>query len=36
VDRLTKMAHFIPVKTTYKGPQLAGLLIAPREGGGVR
>jgi hypothetical protein len=22
VDRLTKVAHFIPVKTTYKGPQL--------------
>jgi hypothetical protein len=28
VDRLTKMAHFIPVKTTYKGPQLAGLYRA--------
>jgi hypothetical protein len=23
VDRLTKVAHFIPVKTTYTGPQLA-------------
>jgi hypothetical protein len=23
VDRLTKVAHFIPVKTTYSGPQLA-------------
>jgi hypothetical protein len=23
VDRLTKIAHFIPVKTTYFGPQLA-------------
>jgi hypothetical protein len=23
VDRLTKVAHFIPVKTTYKGSQLA-------------
>jgi hypothetical protein len=22
VDRLTKVAHFIPVKTTYKIPQL--------------
>jgi hypothetical protein len=22
VDRLTKVAHFIPVKTTYKGSQL--------------
>jgi hypothetical protein len=28
VDRLTKVAHFIPVKTTYKGPQLAGLYRA--------
>jgi transposase InsO family protein len=25
VDRLTKVAHFIPVKTTYSGPQLAEL-----------
>ena len=23
VDRLTKVAHFIPVKTTYRGDQLA-------------
>jgi transposase InsO family protein len=23
VDRLTKVAHFIPIKTTYKGSQLA-------------
>jgi hypothetical protein len=23
VDRLTKVAHFVPVKTTYSGPQLA-------------
>jgi hypothetical protein len=23
VDRLTKVTHFIPVKTTYSGPQLA-------------
>jgi transposase InsO family protein len=23
VDRLTKVAHFIPVKTTYSGPQVA-------------
>jgi hypothetical protein len=22
VDQLTKVAHFIPVKTTYSGPQL--------------
>jgi transposase InsO family protein len=25
VDLLTKVAHFIPVKTTYSGPQLAEL-----------
>jgi hypothetical protein len=25
VDRLTKVAHFIPIKTTYSGPQLAEL-----------
>jgi hypothetical protein len=25
VDRLTKVAHFRPVKTTYTGPQLAEL-----------
>jgi hypothetical protein len=28
VDRLTKVAHFIMVKTTYKGSQLAELYIA--------
>jgi hypothetical protein len=28
VDRLTKVAHFIPVKTMYTGPQLAELYIA--------
>jgi hypothetical protein len=27
VDRLIKVAHFIPVKTTYSGPQLAELYI---------
>jgi hypothetical protein len=27
VDRLTKMAHFIPIKTTYPGPQLAKLYM---------
>jgi hypothetical protein len=27
VDRLTKVAHFIPVKTTYKGSQLAELYM---------
>ena len=27
VDHLTKVAHFIPVKTTYKGNQLASLYI---------
>jgi transposase InsO family protein len=25
VDRLSKVAHFIPIKTTYSGPQLAEL-----------
>jgi hypothetical protein len=25
MDRLTKVAHFIPVKTTYSGSQLAEL-----------
>jgi hypothetical protein len=25
VDRLTKVAHIIPIKTTYSGPQLAKL-----------
>ena len=28
VDRLTKVAHFIPVKTTYSGPKLAELYIS--------
>jgi transposase InsO family protein len=28
VDRLIKVAHFIPVKTTYSGPQLAELYIS--------
>jgi transposase InsO family protein len=28
VDRLTKVAHFIPVKTTYKESQLAELYMA--------
>jgi hypothetical protein len=28
VDRLTKVAHFIPVKTTYFVPQLAELYIS--------
>jgi hypothetical protein len=27
VDRLTKVAHFIPVKTTYSGPQLEELYM---------
>jgi hypothetical protein len=27
VDRLTKVAHFIPIKTTYPGPQLAELYM---------
>jgi IS30 family transposase len=27
VDRLTKVAHFIPVKITYSGPQLAELYM---------
>ena len=27
VDRLTKVAHFLPVKTTYTGPQLAALYM---------
>jgi hypothetical protein len=27
VDRLTKVAHFIPVKTTYSGLQLAELYM---------
>jgi hypothetical protein len=28
VDRLTKVSYFIPVKTTYKGSQLAELYMA--------
>jgi transposase InsO family protein len=28
VDRLTKVAHFIPVNTTYSGPQLADLYMS--------
>jgi hypothetical protein len=28
VDRLTKVAHFIPVNTTYSGPQLAELYMS--------
>jgi hypothetical protein len=28
VDRLAKVAHFIPVKTTYKVSQLAELYMA--------
>jgi IS30 family transposase len=28
VDRLTKVAHFIPMKTTYSRPQLAKLYIS--------
>jgi hypothetical protein len=28
VDRLTKVAHFIPVNTTYPGPQLAELYMS--------
>jgi hypothetical protein len=28
VDRFSKVAHFIPVKTTYKGSKLAELYIA--------
>jgi transposase InsO family protein len=27
VDRLTQVAHFIPIKTTYSGPQLAELYM---------
>jgi hypothetical protein len=27
VDRLTKVAHFIPVKTTYSGPELAEMYM---------
>jgi hypothetical protein len=28
VDRLTKVAHLIPVKTIYSGPQLAELYMS--------
>jgi transposase InsO family protein len=28
MDRLTKVAHFIPVKTTYSGPQLTELYMS--------
>jgi hypothetical protein len=28
VDRLTKFAHFIPIRTTYKGSQLADLYLS--------
>jgi hypothetical protein len=28
VDQLTNVAHFIPVKTTYSGPQLAELYMS--------
>jgi hypothetical protein len=28
VDRLTKVAHFIHIKTTYSGPQLAELYMS--------
>jgi hypothetical protein len=28
VDRLTKVAHYIPIKTTYSGPQLAELYMS--------
>jgi transposase InsO family protein len=28
VNQLTKVAHFIPVKTTYSGPQLAELYMS--------
>jgi transposase InsO family protein len=28
VDQLTKVAHFIPVKTTYSGPQLIELYMS--------
>ena len=27
VDRLTKVAHFLPIKTTYRGPKLAELYM---------
>jgi hypothetical protein len=28
VDRLARVAHFIPIKTTYFGPQLAELYMS--------
>ena len=28
IDRLTKVAHFIPVKTEFHGPKLAELYIS--------
>jgi hypothetical protein len=28
MDQLTKVAHFIPVKTTYSGPQIAELYMS--------
>jgi hypothetical protein len=28
VDRLTKVVHFIPINTTYSGPQLAELYMS--------
>jgi hypothetical protein len=28
MDQLTKVAHFIPAKTTYSGPQLVGLYMS--------
>jgi hypothetical protein len=28
VDQLTKVAHFIPIKTTYSGPQLVELYMS--------
>jgi hypothetical protein len=28
VERSTKVAHFIPIKTTYSGPQLAELYMS--------
>jgi hypothetical protein len=28
VDRLTNVAHFLPVKTTYSGPQLVELYMS--------
>jgi hypothetical protein len=30
MDRLTKVAHFIPIKTTYSRPQLAELYMSRR------